>query len=68
MPHSAVRNKIKGAISTHDCPECTGPAYCAMADGKSSNLCWCMTVDKPYTPDTQYESCMCKRCLTTPKK
>ena len=47
------------------CPSCSSPNKCAMEAGKSANLCWCMTLGKPYSPETNYETCMCKRCLTT---
>lgn len=55
--------RVKDKISTHSCPECTGPAYCAMEAGKSSNLCWCMSVDKSYNADVQYTQCLCRACL-----
>lgn len=60
----AILSQVRSQVSTHNCPECSGAAYCAMEAGKSSNLCWCMTVDKPYTPDTNYGQCLCRRCLT----
>lgn len=59
-----VMKELKWRGSTHSCPKCEGPAYCAMEDGKSGSTCWCMTVDKPYVPETSYEQCMCKTCLT----
>lgn len=55
--------EIQQRTSTHTCPECGSRAYCAMEDGKSSNLCWCMEVTKPYVPETRYENCLCKGCL-----
>lgn len=59
-----LMEQIKGNISTHDCPECGAGAYCAMEAGKSSNLCWCMDVEKTYNPDTDADKCLCRRCLT----
>lgn len=51
--------------STHTCPECKGPAYCAMEAGKSANLCWCMEVPKDTNPvvDADVHTCLCKSCL-----
>lgn len=59
-----LMKELQSRTSTHACPECSSPAYCAMEDGKSSGLCWCMDVKKPYVPETSYESCLCKKCLT----
>lgn len=55
---------VRHAISTHDCPVCLGPAYCAMEDGKSSNLCWCMEVERDTHPNVDSDQCLCRRCLT----
>lgn len=61
----ALLRQLKDQISTHDCPRCEGPAYCAMDDGKSANLCWCMDVaPKPSFPVDPTEECLCRRCLT----
>lgn len=46
------------------CPSCGIPNKCAIELGKSSSTCWCMTTEKTYNPDTQYDACMCKFCLT----
>lgn len=58
--------KVRGQLSTHDCPVCTGPAYCAMEDGKSASSCWCMDVkDVRMTLESvdMYGACLCRRCL-----
>jgi predicted Fe-S protein YdhL (DUF1289 family) len=57
----ALMKQLRGQTSTHNCPECTGPAYCAMADGKSANLCWCMDVTRREVPST--DVCLCRKCL-----
>lgn len=62
-----IMKELQWRNSTHTCPRCEQPAYCAMEDGKSSNLCWCMTVEKAYVPETNYENCMCKNCLSENK-
>lgn len=66
----AILSQVKGQISTHNCPECKGPAYCGMEDGKSGNLCWCMTVNVPEDDACSitlkgYDTCLCRRCLTS---
>lgn len=59
-----LMKELQSRTSTHACPKCYGVAYCAMEDGKSSRLCWCMDIKKPYIPETSYEGCLCKKCLT----
>lgn len=59
----SVMEELTWRGSTHKCPVCEGPATCVMEQGKSGSTCWCMTLDKPYMPETNYESCMCKKCL-----
>ncbi len=59
-----VMEEIKQNISTHDCPSCKAPSYCAMEAGKSSNLCWCMYVEKIENPLASAEKCLCRQCLT----
>lgn len=63
-----LMKQLIGQVSTHECPECEGPAYCAMEAGKSASTCWCMTVEKPYVPETSFERCMCRKCLTNENK
>lgn len=46
------------------CPSCGAPNKCAIELGKSASTCWCMTLDKDYNPDTQYDLCLCHNCLT----
>jgi len=46
------------------CPECGIPNKCAMEAGKSASTCWCMTLDVSVNPNSQYDVCLCKRCLT----
>lgn len=57
----ALMKELRGQTSTHDCPGCNGRAYCAMDDGKSANLCWCMDVTKRDVP--AMDSCLCRTCL-----
>lgn len=56
---------LKEQQRTHSCPECDGPAYCAMEAGKSASTCWCMTVVREVKPESANmgDSCLCKRCL-----
>lgn len=62
----ALMQELKGKISTHNCPECGGPAYCALEAGKSANLCWCMDVTATSAMASELGTeCLCRRCLTT---
>ncbi len=54
-------NQVRRQGSTHECPACKGPAYCAMEDGKSGNLCWCMDIKAVNLAET--DQCLCKVCL-----
>jgi uncharacterized protein len=56
--------ELKHRGSTHVCPGCGKPAYCAMEAGKSANTCWCMTIAKDYAVDRDLDRCYCKDCLT----
>jgi hypothetical protein len=61
----AVIAEIQSRTSTHSCPGCGKPAYCAMNDGRSASTCWCMSIipkkDKPNT--LLGEECVCRSCL-----
>ncbi len=59
-----IMKQLQRQWSTHDCPSCNRPTYCAMNDGKSSNTCWCMTLEKTYNPDIDVDNCLCRECLT----
>jgi len=64
MTHAATLTKVREQVSTHDCPKCGGPAYCAMEAGHSASLCWCMYVERDTNPETGADTCLCRRCLT----
>ena len=66
---SKLLKQVQNAGSTHVCPSCSKPAYCAMEAGKSANLCWCMTVEKDENPSvpSSGDSCLCMSCLTDNK-
>jgi hypothetical protein len=61
----ALMEQLRGQISTHSCPNCSGPTYCAMEAGKSASTCWCMTVTRESKPELgdQGDSCLCRKCL-----
>ena len=64
----ATMKQIKGKTSTHNCPECASPTYCAISDGKSLSACWCRDI-----PITQLEAdyqthCLCRNCLKDASK
>ena len=58
--------KLKKQGSTHDCPECKAPTYCAMEDGKSASTCWCMSVTSGINriANYEFEKCQCRLCIS----
>lgn len=59
-----LMKELQGQVSTHTCNGCGGPAYCAMEDGKSANLCWCMEVPvKDLGTPVSSDTCLCRNCL-----
>lgn len=66
----AIMQQLKGQTRTHDCPSCSGPAYCAMEAGKSANTCWCMTLPRDHKPESSDmgSQCLCRSCLTKQKE
>jgi predicted Fe-S protein YdhL (DUF1289 family) len=61
-----LMKKLSGQVTTHNCPECGSPTYCAMEAGKSASTCWCMTVERKGSPETDAseQSCLCRKCLS----
>ncbi len=66
LPEDRMRlmTNIRRVTSTHDCPECHAPSYCAMEDGKSANLCWCMNIESVGKSASGTDTCLCRDCLT----
>lgn len=64
--HQQTLQKVRQATSTHNCPKCQGPAYCAMEAGKSASACWCMSEPLKEVTSTLVEGdkCYCRRCLS----
>ena len=58
-----IMRRVEETRSTHECPECDSPAYCAMEDGKSACKCWCMHVESDFKPMFYYCQCVCKECI-----
>lgn len=63
-----IMKQLSGHTSTHNCPDCEGPAYCAMEAGKSSSACWCMSLDAAAIKGDASDfpddvSCLCRKCL-----
>ncbi|MBQ0762075.1 cysteine-rich CWC family protein [Marinobacter psychrophilus] len=68
MPYAETLNQIRQQISTHDCPNCGGLAYCAIKAGRAPSTCWCLAVDPPENLDIKTNDCLCKRCMCGPFK
>ena len=67
-PRMDLLKSLQERNSTHSCPECGGPAYCAMEAGKPFSECWCSEVpvaNSNRTPHLGESVCMCRNCLTT---
>jgi uncharacterized protein len=47
--------------STHVCPGCGKPAYCAVSAGKEIDECWCSQL--PALPMSDAPACWCQACL-----
>lgn len=48
--------------STHVCPGCGEPAYCAVSAGKGISECWCSQL--PALPMSDAPACWCEACLS----
>jgi len=57
----AVMAELDGSKSTHLCPGCGEPAYCAVSAGLRIDQCWCSSL--PVLPMTKASACWCRRCL-----
>ncbi len=57
----AVMAELDGTRSTHRCPGCGEPAYCAVSAGMTIEQCWCSQL--PALPMTEASACWCRRCL-----
>ncbi|MGS3139262.1 DUF1289 domain-containing protein [Aeromonas sanarellii] len=53
--------ELDGTISTHVCPGCGEPAFCAVSAGESIERCWCSQL--PALPMSDAGACWCRRCL-----
>lgn len=58
-----IMEEIRYRKYTHDCPSCGVGTYCAVDDGKSGSLCWCMHIESPQTDVYSGDKCYCKNCL-----
>lgn len=61
-----VMQQLNEQKSTHACPSCSAPTYCAITAGKSASSCWCMSLDHVTTKalsEYEAEACMCRSCL-----
>lgn len=57
----AVMAELDGSKSTHLCPGCGEPAYCAVSAGATIDECWCSQL--PALPMSEAGACWCRRCL-----
>ncbi|MGL5039440.1 MAG: DUF1289 domain-containing protein [Aeromonas sp.] len=57
----AVMAELDGSRSTHRCPGCGEPAFCAVSAGQSIEQCWCAQL--PARPMLPASACWCRRCL-----
>ncbi|MCR6553404.1 cysteine-rich CWC family protein, partial [Aeromonas sp. CPF2-S1] len=52
---------LDGSKSTHACPGCGEPAFCAVSAGEPIERCWCNQL--PALPMSDASACWCRRCL-----
>lgn len=59
-----VRDELEGRRQTHHCPDCGGPAFCALRAGEPVASCWCNQA-RPLTAalPAAGSPCLCRRCL-----
>ncbi|HDZ8914937.1 TPA: DUF1289 domain-containing protein [Aeromonas hydrophila] len=57
----AVMAQLDGSTSTHRCPGCGEPAFCAVSAGTTIAECWCSQL--PALPMGEASACWCRRCL-----
>ncbi|MBL0492519.1 DUF1289 domain-containing protein [Aeromonas veronii] len=57
----AVMAELNGSKSTHRCPGCGEPAYCAVSAGQTIAQCWCSQLS--VLPMQEASACWCRRCL-----
>ncbi|HHQ4785334.1 DUF1289 domain-containing protein [Aeromonas hydrophila] len=57
----AVMAQLDGSTSTHRCPGCGEPAFCAVSAGAPIAECWCSQL--PALPMGEASACWCRRCL-----
>ncbi|HAT07121.1 MAG TPA: DUF1289 domain-containing protein [Aeromonas salmonicida] len=53
--------ELDGSKSTHACPGCGEPAFCAVSAGEPIERCWCSQL--PALPMSEVSACWCRRCL-----
>ncbi|WP_345008847.1 DUF1289 domain-containing protein [Pseudaeromonas paramecii] len=60
-----VMAQLTGRLSTHACPACGEPSYCAMTAGEPAQTCWCMGLPAaPAMAEVRAAGlCLCRRCL-----
>jgi hypothetical protein len=56
----AVMAELDGSKSTHRCPGCGEPAFCAVSAGNHRE-CWCSQLAA--LPMSEASACWCRRCL-----
>lgn len=57
----AVMAQLDGTTSTHHCPGCGEPAFCAVSAGATIDQCWRSQL--PALPMGEADACWCRRCL-----
>lgn len=59
-----VMAALAGRLSTHACPACGEPSFCAVAAG-TPQPCWCMDLpaDPSATEPDAAALCLCRHCL-----
>ena len=53
--------ELDGTRSTHRCPGCGEPAFCAVSAGESISACWSSQL--PVLPMSEAGACWCRHCL-----
>ncbi|ELK2034527.1 cysteine-rich CWC family protein [Vibrio vulnificus] len=61
LQREEIMAQLDGRTATHECPSCTKPTQCDIAQGKTH--CWCFDLEEREVSVSSKGLCLCRRCL-----